>query len=325
MILVTAAIIEKNGLILAARRKPGSYLAGYWEFPGGKIEAGETDQECLVRELREEFGVRCTVGDFFAESIYDYGTKIVRLLAYRVQHLSGTFQFRDHDRIGWLPVDELPSLKWAPADIALVLKLQEDEQVATTLDYYRNNAGEYVQETIDFDFADGLRRRFLELLPPNSLILDLGCGSGRDSRYFLDQGHRIVAVDPVETIAACAAKYLGHPVRVQKAEEIDEKDTFDGIWACASLLHIPKSRMKATFQAINNALKPGGIWFMSFKKGESESRDQKQRFFNNYSLPLMEQLLTHFPQLSVIEISESRTLLRGEQQAWLNILVAKDR
>ena len=125
MILVTAAIIEKNSRIFAARRKAGVHLAGYWEFPGGKIEEGESKEECLARELWEEFGIRCIVGDFFAESTYDYQTKIVRLFSFRVQHLSGTFQCRDHDQIIWLPAQELLSLKWAPADIPLVKKLQE--------------------------------------------------------------------------------------------------------------------------------------------------------------------------------------------------------
>jgi mutator protein MutT len=323
MLLVTAAIIEKNGLILAARRKPGSHLAGYWEFPGGKVEADETSEDCLGRELAEEFGVQCAIGDFFGASTYDYGTKIVRLLAYRVQHLSGTFQCRDHDRICWLPVHELPSLPWAPADLPLVLQLREEEQVAATLAYYRHNAREYVQETIELDCTGDMRRHFLELLTPNSLILDLGCGSGRDSRFFLDQGHRVVAIDPVDTIAECAAQYLGHPVRVQKAEEIDEIDTYDGIWACASLLHIPRSRIAATLKIISNALKPQGIWYMSFKQGETENQDRKQRFFNNYSLPAINQVLAQFPQLSIIEISESFALLRGEKQAWLNILVRR--
>jgi mutator protein MutT len=125
IIQVTAAIIEKNGRILAARRKSGSHLAGYWEFPGGKIEPNETEEECLARELWEEFGIRCIIGDFFAESIYDYQSKVIRLLSYRVQHLSGTFQCRDHDQIVWLPVHQLHSLTWAPADIPLVKKLQE--------------------------------------------------------------------------------------------------------------------------------------------------------------------------------------------------------
>jgi 8-oxo-dGTP diphosphatase len=150
MITVTAAIIEKDGLVLAARRKPGRHLAGYWEFPGGKLEPEETEKECLARELLEEFDVLCTVGDFFAESIYEYktgpgkeddcfppnkpennpqGLKIIKLLSYRVRHQSGVFQCRDHDLIVWLPVDELQSLKWSPADVPLVEKLQEEFQI----------------------------------------------------------------------------------------------------------------------------------------------------------------------------------------------------
>ncbi len=128
MITVTAAIIEKNNLIMAARRKSGSHLAGYWEFPGGKLEVKETEEECLARELREEFDIECTVGNFFAESVYDYGTKIIRLLGYRVSHRSGAFRCRDHDKIVWLPIDQLHSLKWAPADVPLVEKLQEEFQ-----------------------------------------------------------------------------------------------------------------------------------------------------------------------------------------------------
>ncbi len=324
MILVTAAIIEKKGLILAARRKSGSHLAGYWEFPGGKIEAEETKEECLARELWEEFGIQCAVGDFFGESVYEYETKVIKLFCYRVQHLSGTFQCRDHDQIVWLPVHELQSLNWAPADVPLVEKLQEEYWIKTTLAYYKNNAIEYVQETVDLDFPNHLRQQFLELLAPNSLILDLGCGSGRDSRFFLDQGYRIIAVDAVEEIAKSAEKYLGHPVRVQKAEELNETDLYDGIWACASLLHIPKSRILETLKRIIRALKPHGIFYMSFKKGETDWQDQKQRYFNNYSLPLMRQLLEQFPQLRIINISESSSSLLRKNQLWLNVLAKKE-
>lgn len=125
MILVTAAIIEKEGRILAARRGQGMHLEGFWEFPGGKLEDGELPEECLARELYEELGVLVTVGSFFAESVFDYGNKIVKLLAYRVAHVSGEFQLEDHDKLAWLPADELHTLKWAPADIPLVEKLQE--------------------------------------------------------------------------------------------------------------------------------------------------------------------------------------------------------
>ncbi len=323
MITVTAAVIEKKGRILAARRKPGSHLAGCWEFPGGKLEPDETEQECLTRELREEFGIDSLVGEFLGESIYDYGSKIIRLRGYRVRHLGGTFQCRDHDQIVWLPAEELPSLHWAPADIPLMKELVEGWQIAATLDYYRVNAATYVQETIDNNAHHPIRQRFVDLLSPNSQILDLGCGSGRDSRFFLDHGHQVTAVDAVTEIAEYAEKILGRTVRVMKAEELDEEGRYDGIWACASLVHIPKSRMALIFSRILNGLKPGGIWYMSFKKGESEIQDEKQRFFNNYTIPLLQQLLLQFPGVEVTDFSESSALLRGKKQLWINVLVKK--
>ena len=123
MLIVTAAIIQREGQILAARRKTGSHMAGYWEFPGGKLEKDETPRQCLQRELREEFNIDSKVGSFFGESCYDYGTKQIRLLCFFVDYLSGTFELNDHDEIRWLPAHQLLKLQWAPADIPLVKKL----------------------------------------------------------------------------------------------------------------------------------------------------------------------------------------------------------
>ncbi len=123
MITVTAAIIEKDGLILAARRNPGKHMAGHWEFPGGKLEENESPEECLKRELKEEFDINCRIDTFFAESIYDYGEKTIKLLCYFATHLEGAFLCKDHDRIVWLPPAELERLLWAPADIPLMQRL----------------------------------------------------------------------------------------------------------------------------------------------------------------------------------------------------------
>lgn len=125
MIIVTAAIIEKEGLIFAARRKGGKDLAGYWEFPGGKLEEGETPRQCLKRELREEFGIECTIGSFFDTSIHAYREKTIKLLCYFAAHRKGEFRLTDHDQIIWLPPSGLPSLRWAPADLPLMNSLVE--------------------------------------------------------------------------------------------------------------------------------------------------------------------------------------------------------
>jgi mutator protein MutT len=117
---VAAAIIVKDNKVFAARRKPGTHLAGYWEFPGGKLEQGETPEQCLFRELQEELRITTRIGQYIGESLYDYGTKVVRLLAYQVEHIEGNFQLIDHDEMCWLAVEELRSVEWAPADIPIV-------------------------------------------------------------------------------------------------------------------------------------------------------------------------------------------------------------
>lgn len=119
-IVVAAAVILNNDKIFAARRKPGTHLEGYWEFPGGKVEDNETPEECLFRELQEELSITTEVGQYIGESVYDYGSKIVRLMAYEVAHISGDFQLNDHDKFCWLGIEELKSIDWAPADIPLV-------------------------------------------------------------------------------------------------------------------------------------------------------------------------------------------------------------
>ena len=120
IINVTAAVIVKDGKVLAARRGPGKHLEGYWEFPGGKLEENETPEGCLERELTEEFSISSRIGAYIGDSVYDYGEKIIHLLGYEVEHIVGDFKLVDHDELRWLSVDELGVVEWAPADIPIV-------------------------------------------------------------------------------------------------------------------------------------------------------------------------------------------------------------
>jgi 8-oxo-dGTP diphosphatase len=120
MIEVTAAIIEKGDKFLIARRAKGKHLAGYWEFPGGKIEAGETAEACLFRELNEEFQINVSVNNFMGESVYEYPNKKIILKAFTCSIISGEIQLTDHDKIDWITIDEIKHYKIAPADIPLI-------------------------------------------------------------------------------------------------------------------------------------------------------------------------------------------------------------
>ena len=122
-LLVTAALIEKDGKILIARRKKGWRFAGKWEFPGGKIEPHETPEECLRRELLEELGIETRIGDLFCESTYAYSHATVRLLVYHAFHVSGEYTLYDHEEMRWVMPEELAEYEFPEADKPVIEKL----------------------------------------------------------------------------------------------------------------------------------------------------------------------------------------------------------
>lgn len=124
---VAAAILLVGDNVLIARRPADDRLAGKWEFPGGKIEAGETPQMCLRREMREEFGIDVTAGDFFGASRYAGEPGAVLLLAYRCTWQGGTIALTAHSAYRWVPVPELARYDFAPADVPFAVQLMAGE------------------------------------------------------------------------------------------------------------------------------------------------------------------------------------------------------
>ena len=125
---VTAAILEKDGKILIARRKADDRQAGKWECPGGTLEAGETPQACLQREMKEEFGIGVTVGRYFGQSVYQYDHGAIRLMAYRASWTSGSITLNDHADYRWVSPEQLSNYDFAPADIPFVDQLQRKDK-----------------------------------------------------------------------------------------------------------------------------------------------------------------------------------------------------
>jgi 8-oxo-dGTP diphosphatase len=124
MLKVTAAIIEKEGRILIARRKEADRFGGLWEFPGGKVESGETPEDCLRREIREEFGVETRVENFFLSNRYISASFSVEILAYWVTHVSGEFQARDHDEVRWVSPTEFRRFAFTAPDRPIFEELE---------------------------------------------------------------------------------------------------------------------------------------------------------------------------------------------------------
>lgn len=122
---VTAAIIIKEGRVFIARRARGENHAGGWEFPGGKVEPLETPEECLRRELYEEFGVEARIKEFITESIYEYDRGKIRLLAYKADLSGGKISLKVHDEYRWVLVCDLLKYDLLPADIPIAKKVRE--------------------------------------------------------------------------------------------------------------------------------------------------------------------------------------------------------
>ena len=188
------------------------------------------------------------------------------------------------------------------------------------MDYYTNNAKAYVESTLHVDMQP-LYQRFLPLQPERAHILDVGCGSGRDARYFIEHGYQVTAFDASAEITALAEKEIGQPVQVQRLQDIQYNNQFDGIWACASLLHVPHSELESVFLRLHSALKPGGVLYASFKYGSGE-RERDGRRFTDMNEAGLDRLLNDVDGFSKVDVwtSEDRRPERAAEK-WLNILL----
>ncbi len=122
-IKVVCGVIWQEGKIFVARRKPEKSMGGYWEFPGGKIEEGESPEQALERELKEELGMQVAVEDYFCTNLHSYESFAVELIAYKVRFISSSYTLMDHDAYEWKFPKELVEYKWAPADVPIFQKL----------------------------------------------------------------------------------------------------------------------------------------------------------------------------------------------------------
>lgn len=135
-----------------------------------------------------------------------------------------------------------------------------------TLGFYDSDPEGYARSTLGRDVSP-LRGMFASRLPEGARVLDLGCGSGRDSKAFTDMGFDVVPVDGSEGMCRVASELLGVPVRRLLFSDLDYKEGFDGVWACASLLHVHPEELPDVMDKAHRALRPGGVLFVSFKSG----------------------------------------------------------
>ena len=191
-----------------------------------------------------------------------------------------------------------------------------------TLDYYNKEADVFFENTVSVDFSK-IQEMFLKHIKPGGRILDLGCGSGRDSRAFLERGYEVVAVDGSRELAKIAGAYIGQEVIVADFREFEPEGTFDGIWACASLLHLPKGEIAAVMRQMAAHLAEGGCFYASFKYGEFQG-ERNGRHFTDMTEESFKVLLREAPGLIIEELFTSGDVRANrESEKWLNVLMRK--
>ena len=191
-----------------------------------------------------------------------------------------------------------------------------------TLQYYNENASKFSAGTIDAGM-EHLQNEFLSYLPEGGTILDLGCGSGRDSKAFLDKGYDVIAVDGSEELCKLAESYIGQPVICSTFQEYEPSKELDGIWACSTLLHLEKKDIHDVVQKLTKYLKKGGCFYMSFKYGES-SEDRHGRFFTDLTEESIHELLADITDLQLVKEKITADVRPGRSdEKWLNVFYNK--
>ena len=190
------------------------------------------------------------------------------------------------------------------------------------MNYYDKHAESYINSTVSVDMSIQYSL-FLPYLPKGGSILDAGCGSGRDSLYFLKLGYQVEAFDNSKAMVEHARALTGLAVRKLSFAELDYDSAFDGIWACASLLHVPRTELPIVFGLLYQALKPQGLLYCSFKNREEDFRAD-ERSFTCFTEQGFQSFLAELSLFELVQLSHSADVREGRSnERWLNVLLAR--
>ena len=194
---------------------------------------------------------------------------------------------------------------------------------ASTLHYYDTQADTFYDQTVNVDMS-ALYEKFLAYIPPGGHLLDAGCGSGRDAKAFLERRFQVTAFDASAALAKKASALLGQEVRCCRFDQVTEVSQFDGVWACASLLHVPQGELLHAMTSLVSSLRAGGIFYASFKSGAGERTDAHGRHFTNMTQDSLIQLVEQTKGLDLLETWETRDQ-RPERQneSWWNLIARR--
>jgi SAM-dependent methyltransferase len=200
------------------------------------------------------------------------------------------------------------------------MKIYTPSDMSPTVAYYNINAYEYFYMSVKADMSE-LYQQFLKFVPHGGVILDAGCGSGRDTKYFLSLGYQVIAIDASKKMVKLSTEYTKHQTSLMNFYDLNFQNDFDGIWAISSLVHIPKQDIDYIIKSLTNALKIGGIWCISFKEGLGE-KIEDGRFFNDYTQETFSSLINNHPRLEIERLWDNKDAM-GRDQNWMTAIVRK--
>lgn len=190
------------------------------------------------------------------------------------------------------------------------------------LSYYNNNSTSFIDSTQSVLMTEAWSR-FTHSLKPGSTILDFGCGSGRDTKYFLEHGYKVEATDGSKELCKLASEYTGIKVRNELFSELSEEEKYDGVWACSSILHCSSLELEDVIKKIWTALKPEGVFYTSFKYGEFEG-ERHGRYFTDFTEDTFYVLIKRIGGFIIRETWVTHDVRPGrEDEKWLNVLLKK--
>jgi 2-polyprenyl-3-methyl-5-hydroxy-6-metoxy-1,4-benzoquinol methylase len=190
-----------------------------------------------------------------------------------------------------------------------------------SIEFYQNNADEFFTGTVNVDMTN-IYQRFTKNIQTNALILDAGCGSGRDSKAFIDMGYQVDAFDASSELVARASNYTGLNVKLALFDDVTAIEQYDAIWCCASLLHVPEADLPDTLTKLATALKSNGTWYVSFKDGDSQ-REKDGRMFTDVNEERLSKLIASIPSIKTEAMWITEDNRPDRQEKWLNAILVK--
>lgn len=189
-------------------------------------------------------------------------------------------------------------------------------ETGMTIEYYNQHADEYVDDTLYADMSDA-RNKFLSYVSEGGTILDFGCGSGRDSKAFLNVGYQVVPLDGSPALCDSAQQLLDQPIVFCNFQDYLAVSQYDGIWACASLLHLKEDELLPVLIQLIKSLKPGAPLYMSFKYGDY-SGERNGRWFTDMTEERLQQIMETFSDVQLVEQWVTEDVRPERTEKWLN-------